>query len=61
MPDEDDDIVVALMKRYGGPMTRERYLDLAYFGNPPEELGEEEEAALPPQFRLGGPMPIIDH
>jgi len=45
------DCVFELMKRKNLPMTRANYLYLAYFGNPPEELGAEEEAQLPAQFR----------
>lgn len=52
-PHEDEYPLLATMKRHGFPMTREGYLDLAYMGSPPEELGEEEEANLPPQFRRG--------
>ena len=33
-------------------LTREVYLELAYFGNPPDELGPEEEAELPEEFQL---------
>jgi hypothetical protein len=47
----DDDAVLAIMRRYNMPMTREKYLELAYMGSPPEELGAEEEANLPPQFQ----------
>jgi hypothetical protein len=43
--------VVALMEKLGLPMDRETYLDLAYFGDPPEELSAEEEAELPEQFQ----------
>ena len=39
------------MKASGIPLTRERYLNLAYMGKPPEELGAEEEAMLPEMFR----------
>jgi hypothetical protein len=46
------DGVLALMKRYGMPMTREKYIALAYMGDRlPDELGAEEEANLPPQFQ----------
>jgi hypothetical protein len=45
------DIVLEKMKEEGIPMTRENYLELAYMGNPPEELDGEEEAALPEQFQ----------
>jgi hypothetical protein len=46
------DGVLEKMKALGPPMTREVYLELAYFGNPPDELGPEEEAELPEQFQL---------
>jgi hypothetical protein len=35
------------MKKQGVPLTRENYLDYAYLGNPPQELGPEEEAQIP--------------
>jgi hypothetical protein len=38
------------MKKNGIPVTRENYLDFAYLGNPPEELGPEEEAELPEEI-----------
>lgn len=47
-----DDGVLALMKRFNMPMTREQYLELAYMGEVPEEIGAEEEAGLPEQFQL---------
>jgi hypothetical protein len=40
------------MQTAGIEMTRENYLQLAYFGNPPVELTGEEEAELPEQFQL---------
>src|SRR5579885_1981883 len=39
------------MKQDKIPLTRKNYLELAYFGNPPDELSAEEEAELPEQFR----------
>jgi hypothetical protein len=33
------------------PLTRENYLNLAYLGNPPEELCAEEESMLPEMFQ----------
>jgi hypothetical protein len=42
-----DDIVLALMKQRGIPLTREAYLQIAYMGNPPEEIGGEIEASIP--------------
>ena len=49
------DIVLDKMKESKIPMTRENYLQLAYFGNPPEQLDAEEEAQLPEQFQLKEP------
>jgi hypothetical protein len=45
------DAILDLMKRHNIPLTRENYLDIAYFGNPPEELDAEAEAELPLEFR----------
>ena len=50
-----NDSVLDMMKKEGIPMTRENYLSLAYFGNPPDELDPEEEFALPAQFQLEPP------
>jgi hypothetical protein len=47
-----DDGVLALMKRFNLPMTREQYIELAYMGEVPEQIGAEEEAGLPEQFQL---------
>jgi hypothetical protein len=47
----NDDSVVALMKRFGLPMTKEQYLELAFMGES-VELGAEEEAGLPEQFKV---------
>jgi hypothetical protein len=44
--------VLALMREHKMPMTREKYIELAYMGErSPDELGAEEEANLPPQFQ----------
>jgi hypothetical protein len=32
------------------PITRENYLNVAYMGEVPDELSEEEEAHLPPML-----------
>ena len=29
------------------PLTRQNYLDIAYMGSPPEEIGGEIEASIP--------------
>jgi hypothetical protein len=46
------DAVVDKMLAAGIEMTRENYLQLAYFGNPPTELDAEAEFELPEQFQL---------
>jgi hypothetical protein len=48
---ESEDGLLALMRHYGIPITRESYLELAYMGEPPEELSAEEEMNLPPELR----------
>jgi hypothetical protein len=42
-----DDMVLRLMIEKGVPLTRENYLHIAYWGNPPEEIGGEIEAEIP--------------
>tara|TARA_R110000822_G_scaffold89623_3_gene207439 strand:+ start:575 stop:700 length:126 start_codon:yes stop_codon:yes gene_type:complete len=39
------------MKRLNLPLTRDQYLELAFLGEIPDELGAEEEADLPEQFQ----------
>jgi hypothetical protein len=48
---DDTDPLVRIMRRHGIPVTRENYLDLAYMGQPPEELGPEEESELPEELQ----------
>jgi hypothetical protein len=45
-----EDIVLAWMKKEGVPLTRQNYLDLAYMGNPPDEIGGEIEASIPKEI-----------
>lgn len=45
------DYVLQKMKEAKLPMTRDQYLALAYFGNPPEPLSAEQEAELPKEFQ----------
>lgn len=45
------DPIIELLDEYGIPVNRENYLNLAYLGEPPEELGAEQELALPEQVR----------
>lgn len=45
------DPVLEWMKANDVPLTRENYLNLAYMGDPPEELSAEEESELPTQFQ----------
>ena len=42
-----DNIVLEAMKKNDIPLTRANYLDIAYMGNPPEEIGGEIEASIP--------------
>ena len=50
-PGNSEDGVLALMKKFDLPMTREQYIELAYLGEEPDIFGAELEEALPPQFR----------
>jgi hypothetical protein len=43
--------VLDYMKANNVPLTREKYLEYAYFGNPPEKLSAEEEADLPEELK----------
>ena len=45
------DYVVEFMKRHDVPLTRDNYLQIAYMGNPPEELDAEDEAELPEELQ----------
>jgi hypothetical protein len=53
MADEPWRGTLGLLEKLGapGPITRERFLNLYYAGQPPARLTAEEEAQLPPQFR----------
>jgi hypothetical protein len=52
MKDEKDP-TLAMMEEAGVEPTRENYLNLAFFGNPPSKLDPEEEASLPAPFQKG--------
>ena len=39
------------MYRAGGPITRDRYLQLDWAGEVPEKLDPEYEMSMPPEFR----------
>jgi len=45
------DAILEMMKQNNVPLTRDNYLALAYFGNPPAKLSAEGEFQLPNQFR----------
>jgi len=45
-----EDIVLKAMKKNNIPLTRANYLDIAYMGNPPEEIGGEIEASIPKEI-----------
>jgi hypothetical protein len=44
--------ILALMKHYDVPETREEFLKLFYVGNVPEEIPAEEECGFPAKFQL---------
>lgn len=48
--DSDDPVVQQLLK-LRLPVTRENYIELAFFGQRKGELGAEEEAELPEQLQ----------
>lgn len=39
------------MKKHNIPLTKENYLAIAYFGDPPEHLSAEEEAEIPQEIQ----------
>lgn len=43
--------MVRELRKLGIPVTRENYIELAYFGEPPKEMGVEQEAELPQQLQ----------
>ncbi len=45
------DIVLEAMKKNNIPLTRQNYLDIAYMGAPPDEIGGEIEASIPQEVR----------
>jgi hypothetical protein len=48
-----DSPVLAVLKYYGSPLTREEYLAVSYLGevDPDEEIPDEVEETFPEQFR----------
>ena len=49
-----DDMVLRLMIEKGVPLTRENYLQIAYMGAPPDEIGGEIEASIPWEIKHAG-------
>jgi hypothetical protein len=47
-----DNPLLAVMKRYKAPMTREEFEKLRYMGEVPEQIPGEDEAETPEQFQL---------
>ena len=45
------DPIIQLLEEYSIPVNRENYLELAYLGEVPENLGAEQELQLPEQVR----------
>ena len=50
--DNQDSPILAVMKYYKSPLTREEFLSLHFMGEIPEFIDPEEEAGFPEQFRL---------
>jgi hypothetical protein len=46
----DRDYVLERMFKDGAPLTLEKYLEYAYFGNPPEEISAELLAEIPKEI-----------
>jgi ribosome assembly protein YihI (activator of Der GTPase) len=46
---DGNDPLVKLMRRFGIPLTLENYRNLNHMGQPPEEIGPEEE--IPPEIK----------
>jgi len=51
----ESDIVIAKMQELNVPMTRQNYLEFAFFGEVPDEIDAELEASFPKQFQLNPP------
>jgi hypothetical protein len=51
--DGQDSPVLAVLKYYGSPQTREEYLAVSYLGevHPDEEIPDDVEKTFPEQFR----------
>ena len=49
--DNQDSPILAVMKYYKSPLTREEFLSLHFMGEIPEFIDPEEEADFPEQFR----------
>lgn len=50
---------VAWLKKNNLPLTRKNWLELNYLGNPPAELGPEEEAEIPTEELIDEPSNVI--
>ena len=47
-----DSPVLAVLKYYGSPLTRDEYLAVFYMGDVPDVIPAEDECELPDQFQL---------
>jgi len=50
------DVTIQLMQKHGIQINRENYLNIAYLGEPPEELGGEEIVRLEKLFAEDGSL-----
>jgi hypothetical protein len=53
------DLVVQMMHRYKVPMTRENYLQIAYFGELPDPWTAEHEDELPAALQDGSKVYVL--
>jgi hypothetical protein len=53
-----DNPMIAVLKHYGAPLTRQEYLNTAYMGKPPAKLDPESEAELPQDARFMAFRPV---
>jgi hypothetical protein len=49
------DTILEFMRKHNLPHDRATYLDIAYFGQVPDEISPEDEAEIPAEFRRGAP------
>ncbi|MGH9757259.1 MAG: hypothetical protein ACRD4M_05935 [Candidatus Acidiferrales bacterium] len=56
---KETDSVLEMMKERNVPLTRENYLAIAYWGNPPEEIDGEIEASIPWEIKYSEDIALM--